>query len=113
MSPFRNQKDPFAGRFEILYTKDLGDGRKDKRSGHVSLEELAEIFARGLLREHGIRIRIRPIDGDYPDSPPGKKIPSRCIEPGSTFDRMVRSVDTRTPMSAELRAEIAAMGVPV
>lgn len=111
MSPLRNQKGPFAGKFEILYTKRIAEGRKAKRSGHVTLEELAELFARELLREHGIRLRIRPIDGDYPDSPPGKKIPARHIEPGSAFDRMVRSIDTGLPMPAGLRAELATMGV--
>lgn len=113
MSPFRNQRGDFAGQFEILYTKRLASGKRVKRSGHVSKDELAELFARELLREHDIRLRLRPVEGDYPDSAPGKKIPSSCIQPGSEFDRLVRAIDARHPISASLRAELGGMGVAV
>lgn len=111
MSPFRNQQGEFADRFEIIYTKTLVGKRKIKRSGHVTLRELAELFAHELLRDHGIRLRVRPIKGEYPDGHPGKKIPSSCIETGSSFDRMVRAIDTRAPITAGLRAELESLGV--
>jgi len=113
MSPFRNQRGDFAGQFEILHTKQLPGGRKAKRSGHVNIDELAELFGRGLLGEHRIRLRVRPVDAEYPDSPPGKQIPASCIRPGSMFDHLVRGVDTLRPISASLRAELEAMGVAV
>ena len=105
MHPFINDRGEGKGQFEVL--GDLpGPGRLAKRSIHVTREELAELYARGLIEQLGLRLRMRAASGDYPDSPPGKKVPRRCIEPGSSFDRQVAAVNLGQPITPSLRMKL-------
>ena len=106
MHPFRNSHGEFQDRFEIIHDRREA-GKVTKRSAHVTEQELAELFARGLLEEHGIRLRLRPAGGSYPDAPPGKKVSRNCIQPGSGFDRGVNAIDITQPVSSGLRSQLA------
>ena len=110
MHPFRNSQGEFADLFEIIHTRKQGS-KPVKRSAHVTEPELAELFARGLLEEHEIRLRLRPAGGGYPDAPPGKKVPRHCVRPGSGFDRAIRIVDLTQPISSSLKAKLAPFGL--
>lgn len=110
MHPFKNLHGEFAGRFEIICNRKVGT-RVVKRSAHVTEQELAELYARGLPEMHGIRMRLRPGDGEYPDSPPGKKVLRHCVQPGSEFDRAIKAVDTHAPISLGLKAQLVRLGL--
>lgn len=110
MHPFRNVQGNHEGRFEVM--RDINeDGLKRKRSAHLTTNELAEAYARGIIDQYEIRLRLRPASGAYPDSPPGKKVPLRCVVGGSDFDRMVRSVDVAQPISQGLKRELGRLGL--
>jgi hypothetical protein len=81
----------------------VGDGPKRKRSAHLSASELAEAYAHGIIEQYEIRLRLRPANGSYPGSPPGKKVPIRCVVQGSDFDGMVRSVGVVRPISQGMK----------
>lgn len=99
MHPARNRMGPNAGKFEIINRRAGGDGRK-KRSAHVALTELAELYARGLIETYRIALRVAPGGGEvYPDAHPGKYVPAVCIVGHSDFARMVKRVDRSAPMS--------------
>ena len=76
-------------------------------------QELAELFARGLLEEHDIRLRLRPAGGGYPDAPPGKKVSRKCVLTGSAFDRAIEAVDLSQPVSNELKIQLARFSLAV
>ena len=110
MHPFRNTHGDHAGLFEVL--RDLKGGAKaKKRSSHLTLEQLAELYARGLPEQYAIRLRLRPSNGTYPDSPPGKAVPLKCVEPDSAFARMVQAVVVSDPISTGLRVQLAILGI--
>lgn len=110
LHPFENSIGANAGRFEVV--RDMSsDGRKKKRSAHLTKHELAEMYARGLDQQFDIRLRLRPAKGSYPDSPPGKKVPRACIAPGSQFEKLVLGVDLSVPMSQGLREQLRKIGV--
>lgn len=110
MHPYRNAQCDHEGLFEVL--RDIKeDGPKRKRSAHLSASELAEAYARGIIEQYAIRLRLRPASGAYPDSPPGKKVPLRCVVQGSDFDRMVRSVDVARPISQGLKRQLERLGL--
>lgn len=110
MHPFENSIGEHAGRFEVV--RDIENtGKKQKRSAHLTKVELAEMYARQLDEHFGIRLRLRPAGSNYPDAPPGKKVPRTCIVPGSDFDRMVRRVDVGQPMSLGLRDQLRRLGL--
>lgn len=78
MHPFENSQGEGAGKYEILRNIN-GLGEKPmKRSAHVTMSELAELYAHGLLETFQIRLRLRSTDNDYPSAPPGKKVPAHC-----------------------------------
>lgn len=111
MHPFENSQGEGAGKYEIL--RDInGPGEKPmKRSAHVTLSELAELYAHGLLETFQIRLRLRSTNNDYPTAPLGKKVPARCIEPGSEFDRTVKSISPKQPFSAGLSRELVKLNI--
>lgn len=79
MHPFENSQGTNAGKYEVLIESvEPGQG-KCKRSIHVNLPQLAELYARGLTEILGIRLRLRPADGSYPTAPPGKKVPASVV----------------------------------
>lgn len=112
LHPFAAPEGEHAGRFELMLSL-RGKGEEQVRSGWVTLDELAELYARELMAKRGLRLRLRPLeDGVYPDSYPGKKVPRSCIVPGSDFERRVRAVDRARPVSAGLRAQLALWDAP-
>ena len=111
MHPFENSQGQGAGKYEILRNIN-GPGEKPvKRSAHVTLIELAELYAHGLLDAYQIRLRLRSANNDYPTAPLGKKVPTRCITEGSEFDQMVRSISPKQPFSAGLMRELVQLNI--
>jgi hypothetical protein len=111
MHPFENSQGQNAGKYEILRNIDGPGERPVKRSAHVTLIELAELYAHGILKAYQIRLRLRSANNDYPTAPPGKKVSARCIAPGSEFDRMVKSISPKQPLSAGLARELVKINV--
>ncbi len=111
MHPFENSVGANAGKFEILRDITESDHAKVKRSAHVTATQLAELYAREIIESYGIRLRLRPSEGDYPGAPPGKKVPASCILPGSNFDRLKRGFDTSKPVSEELKQVLLRINV--
>ena len=110
MHPFENSIGPHAGCFEVV--RDLEDGgKKRKRSAHLKKLELAEMYARNLDEQFGIRLRLCPAGKTYPDAHPGKRVPKSCIAPGSDFDRMVRRIDVGQAISPGLRDQLRRLGL--
>lgn len=111
MHPFENSQREGAGKYEILRNI-TGPGEKPiKRSAHVTLSELAELYAHSLLETFQIRLRLRSTNNDYPTAPPGKKVPARYITPGSEFDRMVKSISPKQTFSAGLSRQLAKLNI--
>jgi len=106
MHPFTNtQRDTF-GKFEIV--RDIREpGFKEvKRSAFVTFQQLAELYAKGVLKEFGFSIRMCPDHGKYPTANPVKKILPASIRSGSPFDLAAHSVDVSKPASRELKAAL-------
>jgi hypothetical protein len=110
MQPQPNTAGKHRGLYEVLYRHpDQGRG---KRSFHVTLQELVELYARGLVVMHGLRLRVRPADGRaYPAAPPGKVLTERHIVAGSRFEAEVRAFDRSGPVSADLARKLLAVGI--
>ncbi|MES2880174.1 MAG: hypothetical protein V4713_17315 [Pseudomonadota bacterium] len=106
LHPFTNtQRDTF-GKFEIV--RDIREpGFKEvKRSTFVTFQQLAELYAKGVLKEFEFSIRMCPDQGKYPTANPVKKLLPTSIRPGSPFDLAVQSVDVTKPASRELRTAL-------
>jgi hypothetical protein len=106
MHPFTNtQRDTF-GKFEIV--RDIREpGLKEvRRSAFVSFQQLAELYAKGVLKDFGFSVRMCPAHGKYPTANPVKKILPASIKPGSPFDLAVLGVDVSKPASRELKAAL-------
>lgn len=111
MHPYPNSRGSHAGRFEIFRDIKVAGRKKVRRSAHVTAQELAELYARGLVETFSIHLRLRPSSGVYPDSHPGKRVPRSCIVPGSCFDRDVKRVRVSEPMSPRLRDQMSVLGL--
>lgn len=111
MHPFTNTQRDNLGKFEIV--RDISEpGFKEvKRSAFVTFQQLAELYAKGVLKEFGFSIRMCPDHGKYPTANPVKKILPTSIRPGSPFDLAVNSVDVSKPASRELRAALLRINV--
>ena len=106
MHPFTNtQRDTF-GKFEIV--RDIREpGFKEvRRSAFVTFQQLAELYAKGVLKDFGFSVRMCPANGKYPTANPVKKILPASIKPGSPFDLAVLAVDVSKPASRELKAAL-------
>jgi hypothetical protein len=106
LHPFTNtQRDTF-GKFEIV--RDIREpGFKDiKRSAFVTFQQLAELYAKGVLQEFEFSIRMCPGQGKYPTANPLKKLLPTNIKSGSPFDLAVQNVDVSKPASRELRTAL-------
>jgi len=112
MHPIRNSQGAHADRFEILHAHTEGS-KKVKLSAHLTEQELAELFARGLPDRHNIRIRVGPAGGGYPDALPGKRVSRANIASGSSFDRKVQSVDVTSSVTIGLREQLARLSILV
>lgn len=110
LHPFENQRGPHAGKFEIIRNLTI-HGREAKRSAHVTICELAELYAHGRMDSDGIRIRLKPLADNYPDSSIGKSLPRTNIKAGSLFEGAVAAVKTALPLSKNTLLELTKLGV--
>jgi hypothetical protein len=106
LHPFTNTQRDTLGKFEIV--RDIREpGFKEvKRSAFVSFQQLAELYAKGVLEEFGFSVRMCPAQGTYPAANPAKKILPTSIRPGSSFDLAVQKVDVSIPATRELRTAV-------
>lgn len=111
MHPYENSQGDGAGKYEILRNISGLGAKPAKRSAHVTMSELAELYAHGLFETFQIRLRLRSANSDYPTAPPGKKVPAHCITSGSEFDRMVKSISPKQPISAGLLRELVKLNI--
>ncbi|MDD0837611.1 hypothetical protein PSQ40_03400 [Curvibacter sp. HBC61] len=110
--PFAETEGEHAGKFEVMLSG-RGAGEDKARSGWVTLDELAELYARDLMVRKGLRLRLRPLeDGVYPDTFPGKKVPRSAIPKGSSFDLRILAVDRAKQVSPGVRALIIHLETP-
>jgi len=106
LHPFTNTQRDTLGKFEIV--RDIREpGFKDvKRSTFVTFQQLAELYAKGVLEEFGLSVRMCPGQGTYPAANPAKKILPTSIRPGSPFDLAIQQVDVSKPATRELRTAL-------
>lgn len=109
LHPFTNTQRDTLGKFEIV--RDIRDIREQgfkevKRSAFVTFQQLAELYAKGVLEEFGFSVRMCPGQGTYPTANPAKKILPTSIRPGSPFDLAVQKVDVSKPAVRELRTAL-------
>ena len=106
LHPFTNTQRDTLGKFEIV--RDIREpGFKDvKRSAFVTFQQLAELYAKGVLDEFGFCVRMCPGQGTYPTANPVKRILPASIKPGSPFILAVQQVDVSKPANRELRTAL-------
>jgi hypothetical protein len=106
LHPFTNTQRDSLGKFEIV-RRIRQPGFKDvKYSTFVSFQHLAELYAKGVLDEFGLLVRMCAAGGKYPTTTPVKKILPTSIKPGSSFDLAVQGIDVSKPASRELRTAL-------
>ena len=110
LHPYENQQGQHAGKFEIIRNLTI-NGRRAKRSAHVTLYELAELYAHGRMDAEGIRMRVKPSADNYPDSSIGKSLPRANVRTGSLFEGMVAAVNTALPLSKNTLLELTKLDV--
>jgi hypothetical protein len=111
MNPYRNQKTPHAGLYDIARTAKNGSANR-KYSSHVTLEELAELYARGLVDSEKLRLRLTPSDGTtYPIKPPRKYLPSGCLVAGSRLDNLIQRSTKSGPFSPDMLRVLGDLGL--
>lgn len=71
-----------------------------KRSTFVSFQQLAELYAKGVLDEYGFSVRMCVPGGKHPAVTPTKKLLPTHIKPGSPFEQ---AVDVAKEATRELR----------
>ena len=113
LHPFTDTQRDSLGKFELV--RDVSQpGFKDvKRSTFVSFQQLAELYAKGVLEEFGFSVRMCPGQGTYPAKLPGKKILPTSIKPCSSFDLAVQKVDIAKPATRELRTALLRANVKI
>ena len=106
LHPFTNTQRDTLGKFEIV--RDIREpGFKGvRRSAFVTFQQLAELYAKGVLEEFGFSVRMCPAQGTYPAANPAKKILPTSIRPGSSFDLAVQKVDVSIAANRELRTAV-------
>ena len=113
LHPFTNTQRDTLGKFEIV--RDIREpGFKGvRRSTFVTFQQLAELYAKGVLDEFGFSVRMCPGQGTYPTVNPVKKILPTNISPGSPFDLAVQKVDVSQPANRELRTALLRTNVKI
>ena len=113
LHPFTDTQRDSLGKFELV--RDVSQpGFKDvKRSTFVTFQQLAELYAKGVLEEFGFSVRMCPGQGTYPAKLPGKKILPTSIKPGSSFDLAVQKVDIAKPATRVLRTAVLRANVNI
>ena len=106
LHPFTNTQRDTLGKFEIV--RDIREpGFKEvKRSTFVTFQQLAELYAKGVLEEFGFSVRMCPAQGTYPTANPVKKVLPSSIRPGSPFDLAVQKVGIAKPANRDLRTAL-------
>lgn len=107
MHPFLNVRGPHRDRYELLRTV----SPKKKQSAHVTYAEFAEMVAHGCFEQFNIRVRMKPMNSIYPTSPPALHPHAADIAPNSDFARAVSQVDTRAPLSAQVKGVLRQLGI--
>jgi hypothetical protein len=102
LHPFEVARGPNAGRYEVLRSVPSLNGKRANRSIHVSLPQLAELFAHGLMDRHKLTLRMRPLTWSYPTAPPVKRLGKANIQPGSPFSNLVFAVPDNSKLSPDL-----------
>ncbi|MFM2254482.1 MAG: hypothetical protein RJB68_2819 [Pseudomonadota bacterium] len=111
--PFTNTQRDSLGKFEIVRNIREPGAKEVKRSTFVSFQQLAELYAKGVLDEFGFSVRMCAADGKHPNTTPTKKLLPSCIKPGSPFDMAVQGVDVSLPANRELRTALLRTSVKV
>lgn len=106
MHPFTSSHRDNLGKFEIVRDIREPGVKKVKRSAHVTFQQLAELYAKDVLKEFGFSIRMCPDHGKYPIANPVKKILPTSIRSGSPFDLAVKNVDVSKPAGQELKTAL-------
>lgn len=109
--PFTNTQRDSLGKFEIVRSVREPGAKEVKRSTFVSLQQLAELYAKGVLDEFGFAVRMCAANGKHPKVNPVKKLQPSHIKPGSPFDLAVQGIDAAKPASRELRTALLRTGV--
>jgi hypothetical protein len=107
LHPFTNTVGANKDMYEILRSMEPGK----KRSAHVSYLQLAEMFAHDCFVQFNIRLRMNDPSGGYPSSPPGMHPRQEDIVAGSDFERVIARVDSRGPLSNDLKNILATIDV--
>ncbi len=111
LHPFEVTRGPNRGKYELLRDTSKPGEKQKNRSAHVTMSELAELFARGWMEGMGITIRMRPSDNDYPTAPPVKKLTKASILRGSEFDLMVEKFDVSQGIGTDLFDALQRIGI--
>ena len=106
LHPFTNTQRDTLGKFEIVRITSEPGLKEVKRSTFVTFQQLAELYAKGVLDEFGFSVRMCPAQGTYPNANPVKKVLPTSIRPGSSFDLAVQKVDVSIPANRELRTAL-------
>jgi hypothetical protein len=106
LHPFTNTQRDSLGKFEIV--RDISEPglREVKRSAFVTFQQLAELYAKGVLEEFGFSVRMCPDKGTYQTANPLKKLLPASIRPGSPFDLAAQKVDAAKPANRDLRTAL-------
>lgn len=72
----------------------------------MSFQQLAELYAKGVLDEYGISVRICAPGGEYPAVTSIKKLLPGHIRLGSPFELAVQGVDVAKEATRELRTAL-------
>lgn len=106
LHPFTNTQRDSLGKFEIVRTESEPGAKPVKRSTFVSMPQLAELYAKGVLDEHGFAVRMCAAGGQHPKTTPTKKLLPAHIKPGSAFALAVQGADVSKPATRELRTAL-------
>lgn len=113
LHPFTNTQRDTLGKFELV--RDIRDSgsKAVKRSAFVTFQQLAELYAKGVIEEFEFSVRMCPGQGTYSTANPAKKILPTNIRPGSPFDLAVQKVDVSKPANRELRTALLRTNVKI
>ena len=111
LHPFTNTQRDSLGKFEIVRTVREPGAKDVKRSTFVSFQQLAELYAKGVLDEYGFSVRMCVPGGKYPAVTPIKKLLPIHVKPGSPFELAVQGVDVAKEATRELRTALLRTGV--
>ncbi|MEO5794474.1 MAG: hypothetical protein ABIP34_05475 [Rhodoferax sp.] len=102
LHPFEVTRGKNVGLYEVLRAVPRPNGESKNRSTHVSLQQLAELLAHGLIDSHKLSLRMRPLTSRYTTRPPVKRPKMENIQPGSPFSNLVLAVPGNSRLSPDL-----------